>query len=90
MAIETIVAIVGTAVTGIGLLGGIGALLYRSGQSEARSGAGRTEIVGKLDVISDHLDKLNGQVADVVERSHENAGKIAALEGRQEERDNQG
>jgi len=53
------------------VLGGLTTLIYRAGR-----------IAAKLDTMNDHLETLNGSVAQVTERAHENAVNIAALEGR--------
>ena len=72
--------------TGIGLttvlvLVALGTLLLRGGKSEERRVDGRKEIMGSLNAINSHLAMLNGSVAEVTKRAHENSEKIAAIEG---------
>ena len=71
----------GVVLVSVSVLSGLATLIWKASQSEARRVAGREEIIGSLDAINAHLETLNGSVADVTERAHENSERIAAIEG---------
>jgi len=52
------------------VLGGLTTLIYRAGR-----------IAAKLDTMNDHLETLNGSVAEVTGRAIENSERISTLEG---------
>ena len=60
---------------GVTVVAGFGALMWRGGKAT-------TEIHVKLDTITSHLVRLNGNVEEVTKRALENTEKITHMEGR--------
>ena len=81
MELIEVLTLIGAVMVSLSVLGGLGALLWRGGQSEARQVAGRGEIIGSLKSIDNRMKVLNGSVAAVTERAVSNTERIAAMEG---------
>ena len=81
MELIEVLTLIGAVMVSLSVLGGLGALLWRGGQSEQRRVSGREEIMGSLGDINGHLKTLNGSVAEVTKLAHENSLKIARIQG---------
>jgi len=81
MDLMEVLALVSAVVVSVTLLGMVGALLYRGGRSDQERRDARTAFAEKLDGMNEHLGKINGSVEAVTKLAHENAIKIAVIEG---------
>ena len=63
-------ALAGVLALGTTVLGGLVMLIFRAGR-----------MLAKLDTMNDHLKTLNGSVAAVTARAHENSEDIREIKG---------